>query len=271
MERATAGAVVWKDDGGIDPVTATDQANETLVTETLLRHFPEHRVVGEEAAAAGSGVPTITAADPPTWYVDPIDGTQNFVHSLPISCVSIGLAVGGVPVLGVIYHPGMDELFVGLTAAAASPPFGSDAHGSYLNGTRLRTDQKATTLREAMLLTDVGYERSAAGIHRMGAVLARLLGLNVRALRILGSTALCLAWVAAGRASAFYAGLHKRDCPKQWDWCAGHAIVCAAGGVFVRHGSDAEQARPFDIDCAGGVCAGTPALAAVLQRELLAS
>ena len=70
---------------------------------------------------------------------------------------------------------------------------------------------------------------------------------------------------------AFYAGLHKRDCPKQWDWCAGHAIVCAAGGVFVRHGSDAEQARPFDIDCAGGVCAGTPALAAVLQRELLAS
>ena len=183
-------------------------------------------------------------------------------------------------------------------------------------------------------------------------MLARLLGLNVRALRILGSTALCLAWVAAGRASvcqhaqtqtarlgsvptrgssrqlaaargssrqlrapappqgapggsaqpgrttghpatasaaragrlptnppipppsstqAFYAGLHKRDCPKQWDWCAGHAIVCAAGGVFVRHGSDAEQARPFDIDCAGGVCAGTPALAAVLQRELLAS
>lgn len=145
MERATAGAVVWKDDGGIDPVTATDQANETLVTETLLRHFPEHRVVGEEAAAAGSGVPTITAADPPTWYVDPIDGTQNFVHSLPISCVSIGLAVKGVPVLGVIYHPGMDELFLGLTAAAASPPLASDAHGSYLNGTRLRTDQKAST------------------------------------------------------------------------------------------------------------------------------
>ena len=95
MERATASAVVWKDDGGIDPVTATDQANETLVTETLLRHFPEHRVIGEEAAAAGSGVPTIAASDPPTWYVDPIDGTQNFVHSLPISCVSVGLAVGG--------------------------------------------------------------------------------------------------------------------------------------------------------------------------------
>jgi len=189
------------------------------------------------------------------------------VHSLPISCVSLGLAVGGVPVLGVIYHPGMDELFVGLTAAAASPPLADDAHGSYLNGKRLCTDQKAKTLNEAMLLTDVGYERSAAGIQRMCAVLARLLGLNVRALRIFGSTALCLAWVAAGRASAFYAGLHKRDCPKQWDWCAGHAIVCAAGGVFVRHGK--ERSRPFDIDCCnGGICAGTPELAAMLQCEI---
>ena len=60
--------------------------------------------------------------------------------------------------LGVIYHPSMDELFVGLTAAAASPPLASDASGSYLNGGRLRTDQKASTLSEAMLLTDVGYE-----------------------------------------------------------------------------------------------------------------
>ena len=121
MERATAGAVVWKDDGGIDPVTATDQANETLVTETLLRHFPDHRVVGEEAAAAGSGVPTITAADPPTWYVDPIDGTQNFVHSLPISCVSIGLAVGGVPVLGVI----CDLVAIRTSCRSADPVFAS--------------------------------------------------------------------------------------------------------------------------------------------------
>ena len=60
--------------------------------------------------------------------------------------------------LGVIYHPAMDELFVGLTAAAASPPLASDASGSYLNGSRLRADQKASTLSEAMLLTDVGYE-----------------------------------------------------------------------------------------------------------------
>ena len=95
---------------------------------------------------------------------------------------------------------------------------------------------------------------------------ARLMGANVRAVRMIGSTAICLAWVAAGRASGFYAGLHKRDCPKQWDWCAGHAIVCAAGGVFLRHG--AQRELPFDIDCSGCVCAGSPELAVTLQREV---
>ena len=265
--RATAGAkAVWKDEGGIDPVTATDQANETLVTETLGRRFPHHRVIGEEAAAAAGGrVPALTSTDPPTWYVDPIDGTQNFVHSVPLSCVSIGLAVGGVPVLGVIYHPMMDELFVGLTAAAAAPALSADAHGSYLNGARLSADRATTAMGGAMVLTDVGYERSAEGVRKIGAVLSRLLDLNVRAVRMIGSSALCIAWVACGRASAFYAGLHAKDTPKQWDWCAGHAIASASGAVFVRHGGDA---RPFDIDGSAAICAGTPELAATLQREL---
>ena len=265
---ATAGAQVsWKDDGGIDPVTATDQANEDLVTRSLARAFPAHRVIGEEAVAAGGSVPLITPTDGPTWYVDPIDGTQNFVHAMPLSCVSIGLAVGGVPVLGVIYHPQQDELFVGLTAAAATPPLGPEAHGSYLNGRRLRADTQATTLGSSMVLTDVGYERSEAGVRRIGAVLSRLLSLNVRAIRMIGSSALCVAWVAAGRASAFYAGLHKRDTPKQWDWCAGHAIATAAGVYFVRLGDE----RPFDIDGSAAICAGTPQLAAELKREVEAA
>jgi len=254
--RATTSAkTMWKDAQGIDPVTATDQANEKLVTDTLKRRFPSHRVVGEEAAAEGAGVPALTFADPPTWYVDPIDGTQNFVHAVPISCVSIGLAMGGMPLLGVIYHPGCDELFVGLAD-----------HGSFLNGTRLQADHGTTALGEAMVLTDVGYERSEAGVRKISGMIARLMGANVRAVRMIGSTAICLAWVAAGRASGFYAGLHKRDCPKQWDWCAGHAIVCAAGGVFLRHG--AQRELPFDIDCSGCVCAGSPELAVTLQREV---
>jgi len=169
-------------------------------------------------------------------------------------------------VMGVIYHPGMDELFVGLTAAAATPPLPAEAHGSFLNGERLRADGKATALGGAMVLTDVGYERSPEGVRRIGAVLARLLSLNVRAVRMLGSSALCLAWVAAGRASAFYAGLHARDSPKQWDWCAGHAIATAAGAVFLRHGE--QRARPFDIDGSAGICAGNAAIAAVLQHEV---
>ena len=136
--RATGLDAENKEAGGFDPVTVADHAAETAMREVLAQRRPQDGILGEE-----QGI--VEGTSGLTWVLDPIDGTQNFVHSLPISCVSIGLAVGGIPVLGVIYHPGMDELFLGLTAAAASPPLASDAHGSYLNGTRLRTDQKAST------------------------------------------------------------------------------------------------------------------------------
>ena len=112
---------------GIDPQTATDLANERLVMETLGARFPEHGLIGEETAAAAGKVPPIE--DRPTWIVDPIDGTQNFCHSLPVAAVSIGLCVSGQPALGVVYDPYRDELFVGIAAEAA-----------FCNGARLCAD-----------------------------------------------------------------------------------------------------------------------------------
>ena len=87
-------------------------------------------------------------------------------------------------------------------AAAAAP----HAHGAYCNGERLRCDGETVALSEAMVVTDWGYERSAEGSRLMSAAAARLLAANTRAVRLIGSTALALAWLAAGRASAFYAG-----------------------------------------------------------------
>ena len=252
---ATAGAPPTLKDGeedGIDPVTATDTANEALVTQTLAMRFPSHSVIGEEAAAAAGGVPPI--GDGPTWIVDPIDGTQNFVHGLPMSVVSIGLARGGVPVLGVVYDPYRDELFVGVVG-----------EGAFLNGRRMRVDG-CESLQRAMVLTDVGYERSDAGVARISSALAAVLGANTFGVRIVGSTVLALVWVAAGRASAFYAGLGKRDCPKPWDWCAAHAIAIASGASFLRlGGSDA----PFDIRSNSCVCAASPQLAHRLAELLV--
>ena len=189
------------------------------------------------------------------------DGTQNFVHGVPLAVVSIGLCVGGVPALGVVYHAAADELYVGAPSAG----------GAWLNGERIAPDG-ATALPEALVATDVGYERSAEGIQKLCATSAAVMSGNVRALRIFGSTVLCLVWVACGRCSAFYCGVHKRDCPKPWDWCAGHAICAAVGVTFLR--LDGPRIAPdagdgFDVHAGSAVCAGTPALARAVRAAVL--
>jgi len=238
---------------GIDPQTATDLANERLVIDTLKATFPKHAVIGEEAcAAAGGKVPRVNPSCP-TWIVDPIDGTQNFCTSLPLSVVSIGLCLNGVPALGVIYDPYRDELFVGVAA-----------EGAYMNGTRIRADASRTAIDKAMVLTDVGYERSAKGARRIAACHEALLLANTFGVRIVGSTVLALAWVAAGRASAFFAGLHKKDTPKAWDWCAAKAIGDASGVTFLRADTDI----PFDLTSPSVCAAGSLSLAKTLRRTL---
>lgn len=316
INKTQGARVEWKDDAdgdGIDPCTATDTANEAMITKELREQFPGHRLIGEEAAAAG-GIPRLT--DAPTWIVgacpervthlcesctharpypasekqlpssaarpscaavpsserlasfssaDPIDGTQNFVHGLPLCCVSIGFCVDGRPILGVVYSPAVDELFVGL-----------HGQGAYLNGRRLRVDG-CSRLSQAMVLTDPGYERSAEGVARMAKAYAAVLSVGTRAVRIVGSSVLSLCYVACGRCSASYFGLHEKDCPKPWDFCAAHVIASEAGATFARLGGSAldeeprhgDDSRPFDIYCASGVCAGTAQVATELQQLLL--
>jgi len=206
---ASSGTSANMKDGknGIDPQTATDLSNERLVLDTLSATFPDHCLIGEETAAASGKSATIDAR--PTWIVDPIDGTQNFCHGVPLSCVSIGLAIDAQPAMGVIYDPYRDELFVAVASEAA-----------YCNGVRLQAQSSCRGLEKAMVFTDVGYERSAKGARRLAACHEALLNANTFAVRIVGSTVLCLAWLAAGRGSAAYMGVFKKDVPKAWDWCA---------------------------------------------------
>jgi len=270
---AAARSAAWKDGaGGIDPCTATDRANEARVRAGLGRAFPGHRVVGEEACAdAGGGLPALDADAAPTWVVDPIDGTQNFVAGLPCACVSLGLAVRGAPVLGVVFDPYRDELWV----AAAG-------RGAFLDGRRLAApppDGYAGVWRgdlsAAVVVTDLGYERGAAGARKLAAFYESLLRANVHAVRILGSTVLSLCYVASGRADALCVGLGDRDCPKPWDWCAGTLVAREAGCTLDmldarRHapGDEARGARggaAFDLLSRSAVCARSPKLAAKLK------
>ncbi|GMP75767.1 hypothetical protein CsSME_00032738 [Camellia sinensis var. sinensis] len=93
--------------GEVDLVTETDKACEDHIFNHLKEHFPHHKFIGEETTAA-CGVTELT--DEPTWIVDPLDGTTNFVHGFPFVCVSIGLTIGKVPTVGVVYNPIMDEV-----------------------------------------------------------------------------------------------------------------------------------------------------------------
>jgi len=248
---------------GIDPVTKTDQDNEDLVTSTIQHRFPGHAIIGEEASAA-SGKIVSTLGDlshPPTWIVDPIDGTQNFVHGMPLSCVSIGLCMGGRPVLGVVYEPFRDELFLAL-----------EGQGAYLVSLELSTARRlfvdgVRTLQKALVLTDPGYERSEEGVSKMTSAYATLLRERVQALRVIGSTVLSICWVACGRASAFVIGFHKEG-GKSWDYAAAYVIAKESGASFTTIQTTTAESKPatnetatsFDIFGSSCICAGTTSL-----------
>ena len=204
--------IYWK--SSIDPCTATDERNEILVRTGLEEAFPSHCIIGEEAASRDG----YSFESEMTWIVDPIDGTQNFVHGLPCSVVSIGLARNGQAVVGVVFDPHLDELYVGIRG-----------HGAFLDGQRLSLPANETALDTALVLTDPGYERD--DIDPLVRVYRNLLAANTRAVRAIGSSVLSLCWVAAGRASAFIIGFSDGDAPKPWDWCAATLIAEEAGAV----------------------------------------
>lgn len=191
-----------------DLVTHIDTHNEEYIRKAVLDQYPHHAFLGEESGAHGEAVVK--------WIVDPIDGTINFAHGLPIWCISIGIEIAGVPTCGVIYDPNRDELF---SASAGA--------GAYLNGARLKVSATADPTR-ALLVTGFAYniaDNPNQAIERFAAFLRR--GILVRRL---GSAALDLAYVAAGRFDGFFEGALS-----PWDTCAGAVILTEAGGKLTHY------------------------------------
>ena len=272
MLRAGAGAkhaTTWKDACGIDPCTVTDRENEECVRRAIARAFPTHALIGEETASVGV-LPALD--DAPTWIVDPIDGTQNFVHGLPMSVVSIGLCVRQTPVLGVVYDPHADELIVAVRD-----------EGAGCNGERFRCAcagvPVARALSEALVITDPAYERSEVGVRQLAALYLGLLEAGTRAVRVVGSSVLAITLVARGRASGFVIGVNDGDSPKPWDWCAAAVIAREAGAILrmvdARRSPPGDETRPagggdsFDLYSRSGVCATSRDVADALQTIAL--
>src|SRR5438067_6313488 len=147
-ERAAAILQDWRrrfrisEKGRFDFVTDADLASQQAIREIIGRRFPEHDFVGEEDKTAK---PLPTAEAPPTWIVDPLDGTTNYVHDCPLYCVSIGLQVAGELVVGVIFDPSRQELFRAARGQGAWLGEGPDA-------VRLQVS-RAERLEEALLST----------------------------------------------------------------------------------------------------------------------
>lgn len=192
--------------GPIDLVTAADLEVEQTFRALVATRFPSHVVLGEEQAGALE-----RRASGHRWIIDPVDGTTNFVHGLAIFCVSIALEVDGRVDLGVVYDPMADELFTA-----------ERGEGARLNGQRLSVTSR-DQLIDALLVTGFPYDPRGGRPHQVevfGAFLERS-----RAVRRLGSAALDLCYVAAGRFDAFW-----EDRLHAWDIAAGELIVTEAGG-----------------------------------------
>ena len=191
--------------GAIDLVTEVDVAVERMFRKLVAERFPDHEVLGEELGGSAT-VPT-----GPCWVFDPIDGTTNYAHGLPIFCASLALEIDGLAEVAAVYDPSRKELF---TAERRG--------GAFLNKRPIRVSGVGELL-DAMLVTGFPYD-----VHNRVDEIVGLFGAFVgraRAVRRLGSAAIDLCYVAAGRMDGFWeSGL------KPWDIAGGSLIVIEAGG-----------------------------------------
>jgi myo-inositol-1(or 4)-monophosphatase len=187
-----------------DIVTDADHAAQGLITNAIQRHFPDHGFLAEEENLA------LPATGPVRWLIDPVDGTSNYSRAIPNFCVSIAAAVEEQVVVGVIYDPMTDELFSAV-----------QGRGCTLNGQPVVVSTTAD-LADAVVAIDWGRERAVR--EASSAAFLQLVH-QVRTLRTIGSSALTLAWVAAGRLDA-----HLSYQLSAWDIAAGTLLIQEAGG-----------------------------------------
>lgn len=208
MQRAHFGTDVRIGKKGvIDLVTQVDVEVERWFRGMIAERFPSHAVLAEELADT-AGAP---ARPKHCWVFDPLDGTVNYAHGLPIFCASLALEVDGAPVVAAVYDPLREELFTAERGA-----------GARLNGTPLRVSG-TPALVDAMLCTGFPYD-----VHETVDEVVGLFGAFVaeaQAVRRLGSAALDLCYLAAGRFDGFW---EQRLHP--WDMAAGALLVTEAGG-----------------------------------------
>ncbi len=199
------GKVGYREKGRANLITVADLESQRAVLGAIRRAFPGDDYKAEEDEVKLTGAEYL-------WLVDPLDGTTNYAHSYPASCVSIGVLRRGRPVLGGVYDPSRDELFLA-----------EKGKGTTLNGKRIHVSSPRR-VANALLVTGFAYDRAA----RADFYLARFKAFLTRShdVRRSGSAALDMAWIAAGRVDGFWE--YKLN---PWDVAAGWLLVQEAGGM----------------------------------------
>ena len=215
--------VIAKSSDGVDLVTEVDHEVERVVIDMLKAEFPDDLFVGEEDQAGGNGGKQgdsfpLTDTNG-IWCIDPIDGTTNFIHDYPLYAISIGYCeTGGIPVVGVIYIPPLNELYEASLGC-----------GAYCNGNPITVDKECKSIKQCLLVNNIGHHRENDFIQESCERINRWLNGGLRGYRSSGSAACNLAHVACGKLNIFYE--HGYGGP--WDICAGLILVQEAGGVAI--------------------------------------
>ncbi|KAI9104758.1 inositol monophosphatase 1-like protein [Phlyctochytrium arcticum] len=233
-----------KNENDADLVTQCDRKVEALIFNHLKTTFPTHKFVGEETVSESESK-TTGLDETPTWVVDPIDGTTNFVHGFPFVAVAIGLVVKKEPVVGVVFNPIMDEMFHAVKG-----------QGAFLNDVALPLPpvRPLKSLARALVASEYGADRVPEIVDPKMRTLHKVIADPVRGVRTLGSCALTMCYVARASLDCYWeAGVHA------WDVAAAAIIVREAGGIVVNWDQqETEQAAGgreyFDICSRNVLC-----------------
>src|SRR6266487_3940202 len=200
-------------------VTEADHKSEEVIFAVIRENFPDHYILSEETGA-------IVQESNYKWIIDPIDGTVNFANGIPICCVSIGIEINGSIEMGAVYNPFMNELF-----------FSQRGFGATLNNELIRVSDKAEVIQSCIV---TGFPYTYADVPNGPLEVFGRLIRNGVPVRRLGSAAIDMCWVAAGRFDGFYEHeLHA------WDSAAGSVIIEEAGGKITDlHGNDYNLYQP---------------------------
>ncbi len=228
-----------------DLVTAADIASQNALVDFIHERFPGDAILAEEGNA-GHWRETVARADY-CWVIDPLDGTVNYSHGIPLFCISVGLTFQGEPVGGLVLAPALGDFFRAIVG-----------QGAYLNEKQVRVSN-VERLSGAMIVTGFPYEREKYITTLLQGV--EVILMRGQGLRRTGSAAMDLCWLAMGRFDAFY-----ELTLNPWDTCAGLVMLREAGGAVTGlRGEPFEMYHPIIVATNGRIQAELVAALAQIQ------